>query len=105
MKYSHNYTKLTKPKYTTIRRYKKAKVGDIISENYPGGSHIARVVLEKRTTLDDVNLKTLLNDCDCDTRKDAYNLFQSFYKKKIDFEKERFYFYLMERIDLDGSFK
>ena len=100
MKYSHNYTKLKKPKYTTIRRYKKAKVGDIISENYPGGSHVARILLEKRTTLDEIHLKTLLEDCDCDTRKDAYVLFQSFYKKPIDFENEIFYLYLMEKVDV-----
>ncbi len=101
MKYSHNYTKLKKPKYTTIRRYKKGKEGDIVSENYPGGSHISRIILEKRTTLADIHLKVLLNDCDCDTRKDAYELFQSFYKKPIDFRNERFYLYVLEKVDLD----
>ncbi len=100
MKYSHDYTKLQKPKYTTIRRYKKGKEGDLISEHYPGGSHVARVILEKRTTLDDIHLKTLLEDCDCDTRKDAYALFQSFYRNPIDFENEIFYLYLMEKVDV-----
>ncbi|GAH65091.1 unnamed protein product, partial [marine sediment metagenome] len=37
MKYSKRYSKLFEKEYTTIRRYPKGKVGDVINETYPHG--------------------------------------------------------------------
>ena len=54
MKYSHKYNKLNQDTYTTIRRYKKANVGDIVTETYPGGSHKALVLHEIKKSLDEI---------------------------------------------------
>lgn len=93
MKYSHNYAKLKVSNYTTIRRYKKANLHDIVVETFPSGCHKAQVVKIERKALDDIYLTELLFDTDCNSRKEAYRLFQSFYKKPIDFKKELFYIY------------
>ena len=99
MKYSHNYAKLDVFNYTTIRRYPKGKVGDIVKETYPKGSHYSEIVGIERRALNEVYLTDLLFDTDCDTREEAYRLFQSFYKKIIDFDKDRFYVYFMEKVE------
>ena len=97
MKYSHNYSKLKVHNYTTIRRYPKGKIGDIILETYPNGKHYAKIVKIERKALDDIYWTDLIFDTDCDTRGDAYRLFQSFYKKPIDFINEKFYIYYLEK--------
>ena len=97
MIYSHNYSKLGNKVYTTIRRYSKGKIGDIITEIYPNGTHRARVFDIKRETLDRLSLPFLNEDTDLFFRKNIYRLFQSFYKKPIDFEKEKFYIYYLRK--------
>ena len=95
MKYSHNYTKLGYHHYTTIRRYSKGKVGDIVLERYPKGQHKARIVDLERKSLDNIPSHIIEFDTDCNSREEAYQLFQSFYKKPIDFKNEKFYLYLL----------
>jgi len=85
--------------YTTIRRYSKGKVGDITKEIYPAGSHLAKIIKIERRALDDIYFTELIFDTDCDTRGEAYRLFQSFYKKPIDFAKERFFIYYLRKIN------
>ena len=97
MKYSHNYGKLKVHNYTTIRRYSKGKVGDVVLETYPKGKHYAKIVKIERKALDDIYWTDLIFDTDCDTRGDAYRLFQSFYKKPINFANEKFYIYYLEK--------
>jgi len=97
MKYSKHYSKLDQDKYTTIRRHPKGKVGDIKLETYPDGSHYAEITKIGRQTLKNVSFTFLRSDTDCITRQGAMNLIQSFYDKPIDFEKERFYIYYMEK--------
>ena len=99
MKYTHNYKKLNKEKYTTIRRYNKGyKVGDVITEIYPNGSHKVRIADIKRETINNMSFQLLFLDTDCITRDGVRKLFQSFYGKKIDFDKEKFYIFYMEKI-------
>ena len=98
MKYSYNYEKLEHDIYTTIRRYKKANIGDRIREYYPLGSHIAIVLAESRFSLNDLPLDVLLNDTDCETFNQVVKLFQSFYKKPIDIYKDKFYVYVLGRV-------
>ena len=93
MKYSHDYAKLKVSNYTTIRRYKKANLHDIVVENFPSGCHKAQVVKIERRALADIYFTDLMFDTDCNSRAEAYRLFQSFYKKPIDFKKELFYIY------------
>lgn len=97
MKYSHNYSKLEQKEYTTIRRYSKGKVGRGLTETYPGGYHFAQIVKIERKPLIQVSTELLLKDTDCETREEAIELIQSFYKKPIDYFSEKFYIYHMER--------
>lgn len=97
MQYSHNYTKLKRKEYTTIRRYSKGKLGDIITEVYPNGKHKAQIIKIERATLESLNLPFLEADTDLLWRNEIYRLFQSFYKKTIDFENEMFYIYYLRQ--------
>jgi len=100
MKYTHKYSKLSVHKYTTIRRYSKGKVGDVILETYPEGKHYAKIIKIERKALDDIYWTDLLFDTAdiCGTRKEVYDLFQSFYKKPIDFTNEKFYIYYLKKV-------
>ena len=40
----------------------------------------------------------LYNDSDLPTRKECYKLFQSFYKKVIDFENQEWYLFILEKL-------
>jgi len=97
MRYSRDYAKLKVSNYTTIRRYSKGKIGDIILETYPSGEHYAKIIRIERRALDEIYLTELMFDTDCDSRKEAYGLIQSFYKKPIDFENEKFYIYYLKK--------
>ena len=99
MKYSHNYKKLNRESYTTIRRYNNGyKVGDEIFEIYPNGKHKVRITKIRRDTINNIAFQTLFLDTDCLTREDVRRLFQSFYGKEIDFDKEKFFIFYMEKI-------
>lgn len=98
MKYTHNYKKLRKEKYTTIRKYNHGyKIGDVIAEIYPNGKHIAKIVNIKRETINNLPFQLLFLDTDCLTRVDVRRLFQSFYRNPIDFEKQKFYIFYLEK--------
>lgn len=99
MKYSSDYSKLNRNNYSTIRRYSKGKVGDIVFETYPKGKHKARILSIERSALDNIPIQILIADTDLFSRKEIYDLFQSFYKKPIDFAKEKFYIYFLERVN------
>ena len=99
MKYSHNYPKLFTDKYTTIRRYPKGRIGDIKLETYPAGSHYAKIIDRKRVFLDMLELKVLCADTyNHLNRTEIYALFQSFYKKPINFNSELFYMYYLQKV-------
>lgn len=97
MKYSHNYTKLLLNEYTTIRRYPKGKVGKIVKESYPKGWHFAKIIKIERSAISRIPISLLQCDTDLLFRDEIYALFQSFYKKPINFDKERFYIYCLKR--------
>ena len=103
MKYTHDYAKLKLSKYTTIRRYKKVNLHDIVLESFPSGCHKAQVVKIERKTLDEVDILLLLRDTDERSRTKACLLIQSFYKKPIDFKKELFYIYHLKVIQNLGG--
>lgn len=99
MKYSHNYRKLKKDEYTTIRRYPKGKIGKRVMETYPGGMHASKIIDIKRIVLAFTDLFILQLDTDLETREEIYALFQSFYRKPIDFENDKFYLYQMRKVN------
>lgn len=98
MKYTHNYSKLDKEEYTTIRRYSKGKVSDIVREVYPNGSHYARITCLQRLCLVNISTEFLCADTDRHTRIDATTLIQSFYRKPIDPYNERLYIYYLKKV-------
>ena len=98
MKYSHNYSKLDNTIYTTIRRYHKGNVGNLILETYPAGSHYAKIIKIERKSLDAISLMVLKLDTDLNNRTQIYDLFQSFYQKPIDFANEKFYLYYIKKV-------
>lgn len=98
MKYSHHYSKLDQKIYTTVRRYKKGNEGDIVNETYPDGSHKAEILLEILRSLDKMETTFLLNDTDCNTREEAIELINSFYKKPIDLD-EKLFVYILQRVN------
>ena len=98
MKYSNNYSKLEKNRYTTIRRYSKGKMGKNIRETYPKGWHFAKIMRIERRSLVQLSTEFLLEDTDCKTRKEAIELINSFYKKPIDENKDKLYVYYLKRV-------
>lgn len=107
MKFSHDYLKLEDNIYTTIRRYKKGNIGDFIVDKSPNIYNRSKIIRIKRNSLDNLPLDLLQRDTTYkdngiiikyQTRKEIYELFQSFYKKPIDFKNEKFYIYWMEKI-------
>lgn len=98
MKYSHDYSKLKEDEYTTIRRYPKGKVGDVKLEDYPVGKHWAKIMGIDRKSLVQIPLELLQKDTDLETRTEIYALFQSFYRKKINPYKDKWYIYNMKKV-------
>ena len=100
MHYKKHYSKLDDNEYTTIRRYGKGrKVGYIIPEVVDSVfSHYVEIKAIFRRTFNNIPLKLLLKDTDCDTREEAFDLLQSFYPKEIDKKKEKLYIYHLIKV-------
>ena len=73
-------------------------MGDVITETYPSGEHEARINKIRRETINMLNFQLLFLDTDCITREGVRQLFQSFYGEEIDFDKEKFFIFYMEKI-------
>ena len=101
MKYSKKYTKLNRQRYTTIRRHPKGKRWAIVLETYPGGMHFAKIIDIRRRTFIQLSLKLLQKDTDCVTKQEAFDLFNSFYKKPINQFSEKLYIYTMQKLRSD----
>lgn len=105
MKYTHAYYKLVNQVYTTIRKTKRKKqeVGSIETEKVNNVFwHKAIILHIDMVKLSELPLGILLMDCiypnsKIETRNDCYNLFQSFYKKEIDFENQNFYLFILKK--------
>lgn len=96
MNFSHPYYKLGNRIFTTLRRNNSYKVGKSIPIylNHQTLFH-AKVLHTEWRRLTDIAEGVLLADClypnsEIKNRQDCYDLIQSFYKKKINFEKEKF---------------
>ncbi|MBY9006275.1 MAG: hypothetical protein KGD63_05920 [Candidatus Lokiarchaeota archaeon] len=111
MNYGHNYYKLSNRVYTTIRKSKKPyqKLGFIESEYLTEHfrrklKHHAIILRIDRVILDDLPESILIMDClfpqsNIDSRLKCYELFQSFYINEIDFSKQKFYLFLLMKIN------
>ena len=101
MKYSKFYEKLSWPRYTTIRRYKKGRsVGTVEPATYRGITlHYEHVVGIRRSALNDMPTRLLLADTGCKSRADAVGLIRDFYPKPIDAAAEKLYVFYVMKID------
>jgi len=105
MNYSHQYFKLHSKFYTTIRKSKKKhKKGNVVIASFRNiRLHVAKINYIQEVKLAQIHTGFLLLDClypnsKIITRYDCYALFQSFYEDPIDFQNQKFYLFLMERL-------
>ena len=102
MKYSHNYSKFNTDSYTTIRRYKKGrKVGKVEHETLNDKTlHYSKIVKIESKPLNDIEFQLLLDDTApfAKNREEIFELFQSFYKKPINFHKENFFIFYLRKL-------
>jgi len=96
MKYSHNYSKLKKKYYTTIRRYPKGKVGDVVRETYPNGYHHAKIIQVGRMKISEITTQMLKEDADVNSRGEFLELINSFYSKPILNETKVYVYHLVK---------
>ena len=100
MKYTYKYNKLDKPLYTTIRRYKKGEIGDIVREAYPNGYHNSKIVGAVRLELGEIPTEVLKDDADVESRKEFLALINQFYRTPIT-EATKVYLYILMNWDED----
>lgn len=106
MKYTHPYYKLGNKIYTTIRKSKKKEqvIGFVEKEISGNSFHRAVILHIGKIHLKQVQIGFLLVDClypnsNIKSRKDCYDLFQSFYKNPIDFKTQVWFLFIMKRLD------
>lgn len=99
MIYSKKYPKLLNKEYTTIRRYSHGKIGKITVETINGFLlHFAKIIKIERKPFIQISTELLLKDTDCRTRKQAFDVLQSFYTKPINPYREKLYIYHLRRL-------
>lgn len=100
MIYSKKYPKLLDNEYTTIRRYSHGKIGKIVAETFNNLFllHFAKIIKIERKPFIQISTELLIKDTNCNTRKEAFDLLQSFYKKPINPYNEKLYIYHMRKL-------
>lgn len=88
LKFSKDYSKLEDRVFTTIRRYDRYKVGEIVSVKTPTKQFHVLILHKFKSKAKDLHKEFLCYDTDTDNLIEAINVLNSFYKKPInDFEK------------------
>ena len=95
--FSHDYSKLHKKTFSTIRRRDKGfEPGDVVwIRGVNGWMGQARILLKHKKSLRELNTEFLLQDTDCTTRQEAIALLQSFYKKPLLIDEKLTIYYLV----------
>lgn len=96
IKFTHDYPKLDKDCFTTIRRRDKGlKVGQSYPIKSPSKKFRAVLTNKVQVRLTDIPDNILFFDTNTTSREDAYNLLNSFYKNPLNPQEEvtLFYFY------------
>jgi len=96
LKFAHAYSKLYRPRFTTIRLRKKFNEGDVVRASAPGMSFKAVVTGVKRARLSDLGTEFLKRDTDMPTRAAALGLVKSFYGGRLKDDGE-VWVYQLER--------
>ena len=89
IKFTHHYTKLELPVFTTIRKKgRKYKPETKVLIKAPKGNFNAVILDVERVKLKDLSTDFLMADTDKKTREDAVKLLNSFYRKPITENEE-----------------
>ena len=101
MNYERNVHRIHDDEYITIRLFRKGrKIGDILPECVNGTRlYYAQINDIRRETLENISDKKLAYCTETWTREEAYKKIQSYYSKEINFQKRKFFFFTMQRID------
>jgi hypothetical protein len=83
IKFSKNFSKLDKNKFTTIRRYDKYEEGGLLKVKTPKTTFEVIVSKKIKKPLGEIDTPFLLKDTDTKTREEALKLINSFYKKPL----------------------
>ncbi|KKK73560.1 hypothetical protein LCGC14_2892620 [marine sediment metagenome] len=104
MRYSKHYSKLDEDEYTTIRRYKKSRIVGKVEEEILNYRVLHRAMIKRIVALafNFIATDLLLKDTDCQTRQEAFDLIQAFYKKPIDKSKEKLFIFYMKKVNKIG---
>jgi hypothetical protein len=83
--FSHEYSKLLQPTFSTIRRYdKNYQKGQIRWIRFPNGTFKKAEITFKHTKKwSELTDEFIIQDTDCKTRQEALELINSFYKRPI----------------------
>jgi len=92
--FSKWYSKLEKQAFTTIRRYDHYEVGQVYLITTTRGAFYARLARKEKQALRDLPTVFLLRDTDCETREEALQLLNSFYRKPISEDEQLTILYL-----------
>ena len=96
IKFSHDYSKLNYHLFTTIRRYDRYTVGEILTAESPSKTFESRIILKIKMKLSDIPTHFLCFDTDTMNRDEAIETLDSFYNKTIHSE-ERLTLLLLEK--------
>lgn len=83
IKFSHDYSKLEKNTFVTIRRYDRYELSQHITVKTPTRSFPAIIIAKTKARLEQLSDGFLLQDTDTKSRADAIKVLNSFYRKPI----------------------
>ena len=102
LRFSRDWSKLSHPLFTTIRRRKLLEVGETVKVVSPSNEFEAIVLSCLKTPLCMVNNELLKWDTDSRTVKEALEKLQSFYRNQLR-PTENLYIYFLLRKEADSS--
>ena len=83
IKFSHNYTKLEKNTFPTIRRYDRYELSQHITVKTPTKEFPAIIIAKTKARLEQLSDNFLIRDTDTKNRAEAIKVLNSFYRKPI----------------------
>jgi hypothetical protein len=101
IKFSKNFPKLDKDKFTTIRRYDKYKEGGLLKVRTPKTTFQAVISRKTKKPLGEIDTPFLLEDTNTQTREEALKLINSFYRKPLQDQEVVTILYLTKIEDIE----
>lgn len=102
IKFSKDYPKLEDRVFTTIRRYDRYKIGELVAIRTPKKQFYATILHKFKAVMGDLHAKFLCYDTDTLNDTEAYDVFNSFYRNPVTpFDKMTVL--ILERFDSQSS--